>query len=169
MTLPVDWGTLWLGGFCPVGALGGLPVRGADYAAHPPLDDLLTPPPDTSAYADVSFEFAEQAWAERLGGAMVVLARDAYRARRLLHQAAGIQPGEWVGIPANASHDLTESVKHHKALPRFVDFDAQLQLATSDTRFTWMQVLRGLWQPQNATWLDCADTLPIPGAQSARR
>ena len=48
MNLPVDWGTLWLGGFCPVGALGGLPVRGADYAAHPPLDDLLTPPSNTT-------------------------------------------------------------------------------------------------------------------------
>ncbi|MCY4072180.1 MAG: hypothetical protein OXG60_12855, partial [Chloroflexi bacterium] len=164
MNLPVDWGSLWLGGFCPVGALGGLPVRGADYAAHPPLDDLLTLPSDTSVHADVTFDFAEQAWAERLGGAMVVLARDAYRARRLLHRAAGIQSGEWVGIPANASHDLAESVKHHKALPRFLDFDAQLRLATSGTRFTWTQVLRGLWQPQNATWLDCADTLPIPGA-----
>ncbi len=95
---------------------------------------------------------------------MVVLARDAYRARRLLHQAAGIQPGEWVGIPANASHDLAESVKHHKARPRFLDFDANLRLAASGTRFTWTQVLRGLWQPRNAAWLNCADTLPVPGA-----
>ena len=164
MNLPIDWETMWLGGFCAVGALGGLPVRGADYAAHPPLDDLLTLSPDTALHADATLESAEQAWSERLGGAMVVLARDAYRARRLLHQAAGIQPGEWVGIPANASHDLAESVKHHKARPRFLDFDAHLQLAMPDTRFTWTQVLRGLWQPQNATWLDCADTLPIPGA-----
>ena len=164
MSLTVDWETLWLGGFCPVGALGGLPVRGADYAAHPPLDDLLTPPSDTRLHTDVTLEFADQAWSKRLGGAMVVLARDAYRARRLLHQAAGIQPGEWVGIPANASHDLAESVKHHGAQARFLDFDAQLRLATSPTRFAWTQVLRGLWRPQNATWLDCADTLPIPGA-----
>ena len=164
MNLPVDWGTMWLGGFCAVGALGGLPVRGADYAAHAPLDDLLTLPPATSLQTDVTLETAEQAWSERLGGAMVVLARDAYRARRLLHQAAGIQPGEWVGIPANASHDLAESVKHHKALPRFLDFDANLRLAASGTRFTWTQVLRGLWQPRNAAWLDCADTLPVPGA-----
>ena len=164
MNLPVDWGTLWLGGFCPVGALGGLPVRAADYAAHPALDDLLTPPPGTRFDADVTLESAEQAWSERLGGAMVVLARDAYRARRLLHQAAGIQPGERVGIPANASHDLAESVKHHKALPRFLDFDAHLRLATPCTRFAWTQVLRGLWQPKNAAWLDFADTLPIPGA-----
>ena len=164
MSMPIDWGTLWLGGFCAVGALGGLPVRGADYAAHPPLDDLLTPPSNTRLHNDVTLESAEQAWSERLGGTMVVLARDAYRARRLMHQAAGIQPGEWVGIPANASHDLAESVKHHKALPRFLDFDAQLRLATSRTRFTWTQVLRGLWQLQNATWLDCADTLPAPGA-----
>ena len=164
MNLPVDWETLWLGGFCAVGALGGLPVRGADYAAHPPLDDLLSLPPDTALKADATLETAEQAWSELLGGAMVVLARDAYRARRLLHEAAGIQPGEWVSIPANASHDLAESVKHHKALPRFLDFDAHLRLTKSDTRFTWTQVLRGLWQPQNATWLDCADTLPMPGA-----
>ncbi|MDE2750380.1 MAG: GTP-binding protein [Chloroflexota bacterium] len=167
MNLPVDWGTLWLGGFCPVGALGGLPVRGADYAAHPPLDDLLTLPRDTRLRAGVTHELAEQKWSEQLGGAMVVLARDAYRARRLLHQAAGIQPGERVGIPANASHDLAESIKHHKALPRFLDFDAHLRLATSCTRFTWTQVLRGLWRPTNAAWLDCADTLPtipLPGA-----
>ncbi len=164
MNLPVDWETMWLGGFCAVGALGGLPVRGADYAAHPPLDELLTLPPDTALRADVTLESAEQSWSQRLGGAMVLLARDAYRARRLLHQAAGIQPGEWVGIPANASHDLAESVKHHKAAPRFLDFDANLRLATPGTRYTWTQVLRGLWQPQNAAWLDCADTLPMPGA-----
>ena len=164
MNLPIDWESMWLGGFCAVGALGGLPVRGADYAAHPPLDDLLTLPPDTPLDTDATLESAEQAWSERLGGAMVVLARDAYRARRLLHQAAGIQPGEWVGVPANASHDLAESVKHHKALPRFLDFDAHLRLATPSTRFTWTQALRGLWQPQDAAWLDCADTLPVPGA-----
>ena len=162
--LPVDWGTLWLGGFCAVGALGGLPVRGADYAAHPPLDDLLTLPPGTRVRADATLESAEEAWSERLGGAMVLLARDAYRARRLLHQAAGIQAGECVGIPANASHDLTESVKHHMAFPRFLDFDAHLRLATSAMRFAWTQVLRGMWQPQSAAWLDCADTLPLPGA-----
>lgn len=163
LNLPVDWGTLWLGGFCPVGALGGLPVRGADYAAHPPLDATLTLPPDTALQADMTLEVSEAAWSERLGGAMVVLVRDAYRARRLLHQAAGVQHGEWVGIPANASHDLAESVKHHKAQPRFLDFDAHLQLVESDTRFTWTQVVQGLWQPQDATWLDCADTLPSPG------
>ncbi len=165
LNMPVDWGTQWLGGFCPVGALGGLPVRGSDYAAHPPLDDLLTLPPDATLCADATLDSAERAWTERLGGALVLLLRDAYRARRLLHQAAGVQPDEWVGIPANASHDLAESIKHHKALPRFLDFDAQLQLARSSTRFTWTQVLRGLWQPQNAaTWLDCADTLPMPSA-----
>jgi hypothetical protein len=31
-----DWADRWLGGFCAVGALGGLPVRGPDYRAHPP-------------------------------------------------------------------------------------------------------------------------------------
>ena len=164
LNFPVDWATLWLGGFCPVEALGGLPVRGADYAAHPQLDDRLTLPANAALHTEVTLETAEAAWSERLGGAWVVLVRDAYRARRLLHQAAGIQPGEWVGIPANASHDLAESVKHHKALLRFLDFDTHLRLAPSSTRFTWMQVVRGLWQPQNATWLDCADTLPTPGA-----
>jgi len=165
LNLPIDWTTLWLGGFCSVGALGGgLPVRGADYAAHPQLDDLLTLPANAALHTEVTLETAEAAWSERLGGAWVVLVRDAYRARRLLHQAAGIQPGEWVGVPANASHDLAEAVKHHKALPRFLDFDAHLRLAPSSTRFTWTQVVRGLWQPQNATWLDCADTLPTPDA-----
>ena len=164
LKMPVDWGSLWLGGFCPVEALGGLPVRGADYAAHPPLDERLTLPADAALHDEVTLEESETTWSERLGGAWVVLVRDAYRARRLLHQAAGIQPGEWVGVPANASHDLAESVKHHKGLPRFLDFDAHLRLAQSGTRFTWTQVVRGLWQPHNATWLDCADTLPAPGA-----
>ena len=164
LNLPVDWATLWLGGFCPVEALGGLPVRGADYAAHPQLDDLLTLPANAALHTEVTLETAEAAWSERLGGAWVVLVRDAYRARRLLHQAAGIQPGEWVGVPANASHDLAESIKHHKAVLRFLDFDAHLRLAPSSTRFTWTQVVRGLWQPRNATWLDCADTLPTPDA-----
>ena len=164
LNLPIDWATLWLGGFCPVEALGGLPVRGADYAAHPQLDDLLTLPANAALHTEVTLETAEAAWSERLGGAWVVLVRDAYRARRLLHQAAGIQPGEWVGVPANASHDLAESIKHHKAVLRFLDFDAHLRLAPSSTRFTWTQVVRGLWQPRNATWLDCADTLPTPDA-----
>ena len=164
LNLSVDWATLWLGGFCPVEALGGLPVRGADYAAHPQLDDLLTLPANAALHTEVTLETAEAAWSERLGGAWVVLVRDAYRARRLLHQAAGIQPGEWVGVPANASHDLAESIKHHKAVLRFLDFDAHLRLAPSSTRFTWTQVVRGLWQPRNATWLDCADTLPTPDA-----
>lgn len=163
LNLPVDWGTLWLGGFCPVGALGGLPVRGADYAAHPPLDAVLTLPADAALPVNVTLEAAQGAWSERLGGAMVVLVRDGYRARRLLHQAAGVQPGEWVGIPVNASNDLAEAVKHHKALPRFLDFDAHLQLVEGDTRFTWTQVVRGLWQSPSAVWLDCADTLPLPG------
>ncbi|MCY4091816.1 MAG: hypothetical protein OXF62_13430 [Caldilineaceae bacterium] len=164
LKLPVDWGTLWLGGFCPVEALGGLPIRGADYAAHPPLDERLALPADAFLRTEVTLEAAEAAWSERLGGARVVLVRDAYRARRLMHQAAGIQPGEWVGVPANASHDLAESVKHHKALLRFLDFDAQLRLAHSTTRFIWTQVVGGLWQPQHALWLDCSDTLPTPGA-----
>jgi hypothetical protein len=164
LNLPVDWGTLWQGGFCPVGALGGLPVRGADYAAHPPLDARLTLPADNILQPNTTLELAEQAWADLLGGALVVLVRNPYRARRLLHQAVGVQSGEWIGIPANASHDLAEAVKHHKSLPRFLDFDSHLRLIPGDTRFTWTQVIRGLWQPQNAVWLDCADTLPLPGA-----
>ncbi|NDJ61171.1 MAG: hypothetical protein GYB67_08600 [Chloroflexi bacterium] len=164
LNLPVDWGTLWLGGFCAVGAIGGLPIRDADYAAHPPLDNLLTLPTDMMLPEDATLEAAEKAWSDQLGSALVVLIRDDYRARRLLHEAVGIQAGEWVGVPANASRDLAESVKHHKALPRFLDFDAHLQLAPSDTRYTWAQAIRGLWQPQNAAWLDFADTLPLPGA-----
>ncbi len=90
MSMPIDWGTLWLGDFCAVGALGGLPVRGADYAAHPPLDDLLTPPYDTTLHNDVTLESAEQVWPERLGGAMVVLARDALYALHLDASAARV-------------------------------------------------------------------------------
>ena len=80
LKLPVDGGTLWLGGFCPVEALGGLPIRGADYAAHPPLDERLALPADAFLRTEVTLEAAEAAWSERLGGARVVLVRDAYRA-----------------------------------------------------------------------------------------
>lgn len=164
LDLPVNWATLWLGGFCAVGALGGLPVRGANYHAHPPLDQTLKLPTETPLKPNITLEIAEKAWSECLGGAGVVLVRDAYYARRLLHQAAGIPAGEWVGLPANASSDLTESIKHHKAHPRFLDVDADLRLASSDTRFTWTQVIQGLWEAPTANWLDCADTLPLPGA-----
>lgn len=47
MTMIADWADRWLSGFCAVGALGGLSVRGPDYAAHPPLTQQLTIPPIT--------------------------------------------------------------------------------------------------------------------------
>jgi hypothetical protein len=164
LNLPIDWSRMWMGGFCPAGALNGLPVRGADYAAHPSLEHLLTPSSGVALSPDTNLSEAEQAWSAMLSDAPVLLVRDAYRARRLLHQAAGVQPGEYVGMPANASSDLAESVKHHGALPGFLDVDACLQLAPRKTRFAWAQVTRGLWQPENAAWLDYADTLPLPGA-----
>lgn len=128
LNLRVSWADVWRGGFCPVGALGGLPVRGADYAAHLPLEMLLTLPEKTAVTAQVTLEAAERAWSEQLGGVPVLLLRDDYRVRRLLHQAAKVTRGEGIGLPANGSHNLTESIKHHGAQPCFLDFDANLQL-----------------------------------------
>lgn len=168
---PIDWTDRWLGGFCALGAIGGLPVRGPDYAAHPPLDQALTlvAPPDLPP-ADLAT--AQAAWSAALGGAPVLLVRNVELARALLLTAAGVAPGEPVGLPANATRALTEAVKRHGARPRFLGLDASLALcngpaALDGARAVWAQPVGGLPAPEAlpgaALWVDCADTLPLPG------
>lgn len=167
LNLPVDWSSLWLGGFCPVGALGGLPVRGADYAAHPPLDKVLTTP--ALHNPQVTLTQVEQAWSRCLGDVPVLLMRDAYHARRLVHQAAGIVRGTAVGVPANATGDLAESVKHQRAQPRFLDLGPCLELQLTDVvSYRWSQPIGGLWTADAETWHDYSDTLPLPRGVAQR-
>lgn len=174
--LPTDWANRWLGGFCALGAIGGLPVRGADYAAHPALEQMLTlaVTPDSAA-DDHLPQLAEvqAAWSTALGASAVILVCNPDRARTLLLQASGVVAGEPVAVPANATRALVEAVKHCGAQPRFLDLDAQLALCTdaarlAEVRIVWAQPLGGTLStyttvplPTTATlWLDCADTLP---------
>jgi hypothetical protein len=171
-TQPIDdWADRWLGGFCAVGVLGGLPVRGADYAAHPPLDGLLTLPPIYDP-APVDLRAAREAWADALGGAPVVLVASVERARALLLRALGVQPGEPVGLPANATRALAEAVKHHPAMPRWLDLGPDLALVADPERLAgarvlWAQPCGGAWAATApagvALLMDASDSLPNVG------
>jgi hypothetical protein len=167
-TMIHDWADRWLGGFCAVGVLGGLPVRGADYIAHPPLDQTLVLP-ITSELSATDLHSAQAAWSDALGGAPVVLLRSVARARALLLQALEIAPGEAVGLPANASRELTEAVKQQRAVPRFRDLAADLRMQTvpeqgRPCRVNWVQPCGGAWPvdalPDSALLVDASDTVP---------
>jgi hypothetical protein len=125
---------------------------------------VLTLPPVT-IWLDADHEAVRSAWEDALGGAPVVLVRSLARARELLLLAAGVKPGEFVGVPANGDHDLVESVKHFGARPAFFDLDTALAPAADaarqhDIRFRWAQPFGGVGACGDATWVDCADTLP---------
>lgn len=171
-TQPIDdWADRWLGGFCAVGVLGGLPVRGPDYAAHPPLDSLLTLAP-TYDLAPADLRAARAAWSDALGGAPVVLLAGVERARALLMRVLGVQPGEPVGLPANATRELAEAVKHHPAAPRWLDLGPELNLLVdpqrlSGVRVLWAQPCGGAWAASapegTALLVDAGDSLPDLG------
>lgn len=164
----VDWASRWIGGFCAVAAVGGLPVRGADYAAHPSLGESLLLHPVTLRL-DADLDSARQAWSHALSGAPVALVRSVAEARALLLAAAGVEQGEPVGLPANADRDLTESVKRYGALPRFYELSGGLTptAAEIDARFAWAQPCGGVGEAAGASWVDHSDTLPLLGAQGA--
>ncbi|GAB4110524.1 MAG: hypothetical protein Fur005_11210 [Roseiflexaceae bacterium] len=161
---PVDWANRWIGGFCAVAAIGGLPVRGQEYRAPLPLaqqlvleDDL---PLGSIEQADV-----EAIWSAALGGAHAILVRSADHARSLVLRAAGVVAGEYVGVPANGNRDLVESVKHYGAKPAFLALDQQLaptaeSVQAAGVRYSWAQPIMGVGGCGAATWLDCSDTLP---------
>ncbi|MFV9503404.1 MAG: hypothetical protein AB4911_02445 [Oscillochloridaceae bacterium umkhey_bin13] len=166
-----DWADRWLGGFCTVGALGGLPVRGPDYATHPPLQDMLTLPP-SAELPQVALPTAQAAWSDALGGVPVVLLANVDRARTLLLRALEVQPGEPVGLPANATRDLAEAVKHQPATPRWLDLGPELALLTDQAhlrgvRVIWTQPCGGTWTtpaPDGmALLVDASDSLPDLG------
>ncbi len=156
--LKVDWRSRWTGGFCPLGVQNGLPIRHAEYNAHPPLRDLLTLPSGEMGSPDA----AEGLWAQIVGTERFLLVRSPYHAGKLLLRAAGVAQGDYVGLPANASRDLTESVKHHGAQPRFLDLDADLRLLGERPCISWSQPAGGA-MPEAGGWHDHSDTLPLPG------
>jgi hypothetical protein len=170
--LSTDWANRWLGGFCAVGALGGLPVRGPDYAAHPPLEAMLTLPADAPLTAATTSQ-AHAAWAAALDGATVVLIRSVARAREVLLAAAGIGVGAVVGVPANASRPLVEAIKRSGATPRFLPLTASLQLAAdapagASPHVVWAQPVGGLLTPaalpEVPLWVDAAESVPLSQA-----
>jgi hypothetical protein len=158
--LKVDWRSRWTGGFCPLGAQNGLPIRHAEYAAHSPVRDLLPLPSGEISSPDA----ADALWHQIVGTERFLLVRSPYHAGKLLLRAANVAQGEAVGLPANASRDLTESVKHHGAQPRFLDLDDDLRLIGDLPRVTWSQVAGGAGQGADG-WHDYSDTLPVPGAR----
>lgn len=155
ITTSTEWTERWQGGFCPVGSLGGLPIRHAEFAGHPPLSELLVLPPMVVA---LSVDDVRARWAGALGRP-VVLVRSVERARTLLLEAAGIAAGEPVGLPANATRGLVEAVKGHGAEPRFLSLDDSLDPVGGDG-VVWAQPFAGL-PAGRARWVDRADTLPL--------
>jgi hypothetical protein len=168
----IDWANRWLGGFCAVGALGGLPVRGPDYVAHPPLENVLTLPADAPLTAATTPQ-AHATWAAALDGATVVLLRSVARAREVLLAAAGIGVGAVVGVPANASRPLVEAIKRSGATPRFLPLTASLQLevdapAGASPHVISAQPVGGLVTPaalpEVPLWVDATDSVPLSQA-----
>ena len=168
---PINWATRWLGGMCPAGVLGGLPVRGPDYAAHPPLADCLTlplvypcPPAEPEAAVD--------AWQTAVSSHQtdpILLLRNPARARTLLLQAANVLAGEKVAIPANANRALAEAVKQHGANPHFMPLTASLGFATlPPAAIRWAQppaaLPPGHLPDHNTWWLDYSQSVPLPAS-----
>jgi len=157
------WATRWIGGFCAVAALGGLPVRAAGYRASPTLaDHLALPVIQESCAAD--HETAEMAWSQTLG-VPVLLVRSVLRARELALQAAGVGRDSLVGMPANANRSLADSVKRIGATACFLQLDATLApdpLTSGGVppSVIWAQPTGGVGGAAAAHWLDCSDTVP---------
>ena len=156
-------------------------MRGPDYEAHPPLDRVLVLPDGAEAAVHGrlragDIRSAEPAWSAVLGGRAVLLVRSVARAREALLRAAGVQPGDPVGVPANATNELVEAVKRHAARPWFLDLDPDLatraELDRPGTpRIVWTEPVGGLASIGELAgaqlWVDHADSLPTPSASTA--
>lgn len=165
---PINWATRWLGGMCPAGVLGGLPVRGPNYVAHPPLAEVLTLPEEYPCLP-VSPEEVVQGWQTAVSPPAdpILLLASPNQARALLLQAAGVARGEAVAVPANGDLTLVESVKRHGAVPAFFPLDAFLNPVSLPTaRVRWVQPPAGLppaaLPDPAAWWLDWSHTCPLP-------
>lgn len=147
------------------------PVRSADYPAHATLAQSLTLSANTSP-EEASAEEALAAWSGYLGfKGPLLLIKQPDRARKLLMEAFGIEPGEPVGIPANSRRFLSESVKRAKGRPLFVELDADLAFVPEtpgldQVRLIWAQPVGGMAPPapirNTALFVDHGLTLPAP-------
>ena len=171
--IPIDWKHHWLGGFCPVGIMGGLPVRGANYAAHPPLAEMLTLN-HTVPHENVNYEALINVWKTTLGGANVLLFRNPDLARKSLLRAVGIHRNDYVALPANSTRDLAESVKHYGAISRFLELDTQLDFSADahqleGVRFAFAESIYGMRLTpclgEIPVCVDYADSLPQPSIE----
>lgn len=141
-------------------------MRGSDYRGSPSLDRLPTLPPVPSSGAsgtngpDPTAADATEAWSCSLGGVPTLLVSDVDRARALVMTAAGVAPGEAVGLPANATDRLLSAVKRAGAVPRFLalggDLRPRLPGGRDAPRFAWAQPSAGLAGPAGA-WPRAAD------------
>ena len=162
----VDWKYRWIGGFCPLGSGGGLAIRHADYQAHPSFEQIL--PVGNAVTDSISTSDLLTAWSKTLNLARILLVKSPQRARELLMKAANIHEGDHIGLPANASQALVESVKRVGGKPCFYELNELLQGRDADSNtIVWSQTIAGIYIPhQNAVWLDAEDTLPIPGTHT---
>lgn len=182
---PIDWANRWYGGMCPAGVLGGLPVRGPDYRAHPPLAEVLTLPKGYPCPLVQEQEVARW-WHTAVSSPPaptrhngthpsaieepILLLSDPQRARSLLLQAAGVAAGDPVCLPANADLSLTEAVKRHGARPVFQPLTRELGWVAGKGDEPegrgWYQPPAGIWPPTAVVspsfWLDFAQTVPRP-------
>nr|MBA2450067.1 hypothetical protein [Chloroflexota bacterium] len=144
-------------------------MREPDYQAHPALDRVLTLAHDAAPPTDASRAVA--AWSVALARPRVLLVRSVARARALLLQAAGVEPGESVGVPANAGQSLVQALKAHAARPHFLELGPDLAPIADPSRLAgvriaWTEGIGGLATipalPGISLWVDHADSLPIP-------
>lgn len=161
-----DWADRWQGGLCPAGALGGQPIRGADYAASRPFAEQLRLVGPAISLAERAA--TTDAWSRALG-APVVLARSVDAARAAMLTALRVAPGDSIALPANATRALVEAVKQHRARPRFLPLQSDLSLAGPAGVPAWAQPIAGLRAPLpgSAAIVDQADLLPPVAPPSA--
>jgi hypothetical protein len=147
------------------------PVRSADYPAHPALASSLALPTETPL-RETTFDEVLAAWRDylRFDGPLLLLS-DGNRARKLLIEAFGIEPGEPVGIPVNTRRYLSEAVKRAKGKPHFVELDADLEFqpgtpGLDQVRLIWAQPVGGMAPPRlipgKTLFVDHGLTLPAP-------
>jgi hypothetical protein len=147
-----------------LGALGGAPVRGADYPAHPSLDQMLILP---DAFRSDPIDDVAAAWSEIVGGAPVLLVRSVERGRELLLQAAVDLIRQPVRVPANATFSLIKALERQQIGFQFAALDEQLRIESDPTALTWAQPIGGIGGSSDQIgplWIDCSDTVPQPGA-----
>lgn len=94
------------------------------------------------------------------------LLRNVTRARQLLAGALNVA-GRPLVLPANADHELVETLKRTKAHLAFAPLDSQLAvLLNAPSAAAWLQPVAGLatgWQgTADRIVLDYADTVPMP-------